>query len=135
MGTRIEHPTLYKEASPAPLMLASRCAECGRVSFPRQSFGCERCGAHGDALAPIEIAASGALASHAFVRKHMGSDIATPYAIGEIRLDAGPVVRCTLIDGLDEAALQTGQAMAGALTHNPKSQADVFELRFAPVNR
>jgi uncharacterized OB-fold protein len=116
-------------------MLASRCTQCSRVSFPRQSFGCEACGAHGEGMAPVEIAASGALVSYAVVRKHMGSDIAAPFAMGEIRLDAGPVIRCTLMDGLDETALRSGQKMAGALTHNPKSQADVFELRFAPVTR
>lgn len=135
MAARIEHPTLYKEGAAGPSLLAARCATCGRVSFPRQSFGCEACGAHGAAMADVEIAARGALLSFAIVRKHMGADIETPFAIGEIRLEDGPVIRCTLADGLEEAALRVGQSMTGVMAHNPKSSADVLELRFTPEGR
>ncbi|HRK63421.1 MAG TPA: OB-fold domain-containing protein [Terricaulis sp.] len=135
MAARIEHPTLYVEGPDGPVLLAARCAACGRASFPRQSFGCEGCGAHGDAMAPVEIAARGALISFAIVRKHMGGDIETPFAIGEVRLNDGPVIRCTLADGLEEAALRTGQKVVGLLAHNAKSSADVLELRFAPEGR
>jgi uncharacterized OB-fold protein len=86
-------------------------------------------------MAPVEIAARGTLISFAMVRKHMGSDIEAPFAIGEVRLDDGPVIRCTLADGLDEAALQCGQKVLGLLAHNAKSGADVLELRLAPEGR
>lgn len=135
MGARIEHPTLYGEGAAGPALYGARCAACGRLSFPRQSFGCEGCGAYGEAMAPVELAARGTLLSFAFVRKHMGADIAAPFAIGEIRLDDGPVVRCTLADALDERALHAGQRVSGVLAHNPKSGADVLELRFAPEGR
>lgn len=135
MSIRIEHPTLYREGTPSPLLLAARCAACSRVSFPRQAYGCEACGARGEALAPVEIAARGTLLSFAAVRKHTGADIAAPFAIGEIRLDDGPVIRCTLDDGIDEAALKSGQTLVGRLAHNPKSSADVLELRFTPEGR
>lgn len=130
MAARIEHPTLYKEGAHSPVLFASRCAACARVSFPRQSFGCEACG--GQELTEVEIAARGVLLSFALVRKHMGADIAAPFAIGEIRLEDGPVIRCTLADGLEEATLRAGAIVAGVLTNNPKSSADVLELRFAP---
>lgn len=132
MAARIEHPTLYKEGAQGPLLLASRCSGCGRVSFPRQSFGCEACGAHGPQMTEIEISARGALMSFAFVRKHMGQDIEAPFGLGEIRLEDGPLIRCTLIDGLDENKLRIGQQLIGVLAHNPKSSADVLELRFTP---
>lgn len=135
MSTRIEHPTLYREGELGPLLLAARCRACSRVSFPRQQLGCEACGAHGEAMAPVEIAARGTLLSFAAVHKHMGADIAAPFAIGEIRLDDGPVIRCTLDDALHEADLRTGQPLIGHLAHNPKSSADVRELRFAPEGR
>lgn len=130
MAARIEHPTLYGPGTAGPVLYGSRCAACGRASFPRQNFGCEACGAHGDAMAPVELAARGALVSFAFVRKHMGSDIEAPFAVGEIRLADGPVIRCTLADDVQEATLRAGQPMAGVLAHNPKSSADVLELRF-----
>ena len=133
MGARIEHPTLYKEAGGVPILFGSRCDTCGRASFPRQSFGCEACG--GVALTPVEMAARGTLISFALVRKHMGADIEAPFALGEIRLDDGPVIRCTLADGLDQAQLCAGRTVTGILAHNPKSSADVLELRFAPEGR
>jgi len=135
LAARIEHPTLYKDGSAGPSLLAARCGACGRVSFPRQNFGCEACGAHGEAMADVEIATRGALISFAVVRKHMGADIEAPFAIGEIRLEAGPVIRCTLADGLEETALRAGAKVTGLLAHNPKSSADVLELRFAPEGR
>lgn len=135
MSIRIEHPTLYKEGEPEPLLFAARCTACSRVSFPRQQFGCEACGAHGEAMAPAEITARGTLLSFAAVRKHIGADIAAPFAIGEVRLDDGPVIRCTLDDGLNESDLRAGQVFVGRLAHNPKSGADVRELRFAPEGR
>jgi len=86
-------------------------------------------------MADAEIPARGALISFAVVRKHMGADIETPFAIGEIRLEDGPVIRCTMAHGLDPAALHAGQTVAGVLAHNPKSGADVLELRFAPEGK
>ena len=132
MGARIEHPTLYREGDPAPVLFATHCTACARVSFPRQAFGCEGCGAHGEAMAPVEIQARGTLLSFAAVRKHMGADIAAPFTIGEIRLDDGPVIRCTLDDGSHETPFHAGQILVGRAAHNPKSSADVLELRFAP---
>lgn len=132
MPARVEHPTLYRDGPDGPVLLAARCIACGRVSFPRQSFGCEACGAHGDAMAPVEIAARGTLIAHAVVRKHSGSDIEAPFAIAEVRLEDGPVIRCTLADGLKESALQAGRRFVGRLAHNPKASAEVFELRLTP---
>ena len=133
MAARLEHPTLYAERGGVPILHGARCEACGRTSFPRQSFGCEACGAV--ALTPVEIAARGTLISFAVVRKHMGADIEAPFAIGEIRLEAGPVIRCTLADGLDPTQWRAGLSVAGVLAHNLKSSADVLELRFAPEAR
>lgn len=135
MAAQMEHPTLYGEGAERPVLYGARCSQCERVNFPRQTAGCESCGAHGAALTPVEIDARGALVSFAFVRKHMGADIAAPFAIGEVRLQGGPVIRCTLAEGLSEGALRTGQTVVGLLAHNPKSKEGVVELRFAPEQR
>jgi uncharacterized OB-fold protein len=135
MAARIEHPTLYGESASDPVLYGCRCRACGRASFPRQSFGCEACGAHGPAMVPVDFIARGALLSFAVVRKHFGGDIAAPFAVGEIALLDGPVIRCTMADGLDDTAFYAGQAVVGVLAHNPTSSADVVELRFAPEGR
>ena len=126
MSGRLEHPSLYQASDGAPLLAGCRCAACGHAGFPYQSFGCEKCGSAD--LAPAQLRARGALVSFAYVHRHAGKDIAAPFAIGEIRLDDGPLIRCTL--SRDARAPSTGQIMVGVLEHNPASEPDVRELRF-----
>ena len=126
MSGRLEHPSLYQASDGAPLLAGCRCAACGYVGFPFQNFGCEKCG--GADLAPAQLRARGVLVSFAHVHRHAGKDIAAPFAIGEIRLDDGPLIRCTLASGAQ--AQFVGQTMVGVLEHNPASEPDVRELRF-----
>ncbi|MGC3959449.1 MAG: OB-fold domain-containing protein [Verrucomicrobiota bacterium] len=126
MSGRLEHPSLYQASDGAPLLAGCRCAACGYVGFPFQNFGCEKCGAAD--LAPTQLRARGTLVSFAQVHRHAGKDIAAPFAIGEIRLDDGPLIRCTLASNAQ--AQRIGQIMVGVLEHNPASEPDVRELRF-----
>lgn len=73
-----------------------RCDACGLVAFPKQDYGCIRCGAHGAALREEQIAAEGTLTSFAVVRNHQSH--AVPFTLGEIQLSAGPVVRALLAE-------------------------------------
>lgn len=132
MSDRLEHPTLY-EASDAgpPVLLGHRCGQCGLAGFPRQSLGCESCGGGGDNLKPITLVARGKLVSFAVVHRHAGKDIAAPFIMGEITLDDGPLIRCTL-SAETPGALMIGQSMIGVLEHNPAADASVRELRFKP---
>ena len=132
MSDRLEHPTLY-EASGAgpPVLLGHRCSQCGLAGFPRQSLGCEGCGAGGDNLKPITLIAHGKLVSFAVVYRHAGKDIAAPFIMGEINLNDGPLIRCTL-SADTPSALTIGQNMIGVLENNPAADASIRELRFKP---
>lgn len=129
MSERLEHPTLYEASEAGPLLLGNRCATCGLAGFPRQQFGCENCGA--ETLSAAMLCARGALVSFATVHRHAGKDIAAPFVMGEVRLDDGPLIRCTLSSAAT-SELRIGQIMVGVLEHNPASDADVRELRFKP---
>ena len=58
------------------------------------------CGAHDSSLEPISLAATGVLHSVATVHLHQGHDIEAPFAIGEIQLDDGPLIRGTMLEPL-----------------------------------
>jgi hypothetical protein len=92
----------------------ARCRACGTTLFPPQDYGCTRCGAHGDDLAPVNIPARGALTSFATVHVHRSHPV--PFTLGEVVLDTGPVVRAELdpalvpVVGLRVAARALGEA-------------------------
>lgn len=131
MSDRLEHPTLYEASELGAVLLGHRCGLCGLAGFPRQSLGCESCGAGGDNLKPATFTARGALVSFATVHRHFGKDVAAPFIMGEIGLEDGPLIRCTL-SAAAPSDLRIGQIMIGALEHNPLAEADVRELRFKP---
>ncbi|WP_417282908.1 Zn-ribbon domain-containing OB-fold protein [Comamonas sp.] len=127
----LAHPSLYGVApGGAPVVFAARCAQCSRIGFPRQSYGCEACGAHGEALSDVDLPATGELISFAEVHRHHGTDIDTPFVMAEIRLDSGLLLRGTLApqhaDGLKIGARLFGTLVAGRLP------GAALELRFAP---
>lgn len=80
------------------LLLGMRCA-CGHVAFPRQRFGCERCG-RVDGIADVELVARGTVATSATVHLQLNTTPAVPFTVGVIRLEDGPVVRAFLDPGL-----------------------------------
>jgi len=72
------------------------CARCGTFAFPAQDYGCVRCGAYGESLEHQEIRTNGTLLTFAVVRTHPSH--AVPFTLGDVQLDAGPVVRAQLAD-------------------------------------
>jgi uncharacterized OB-fold protein len=131
MSDRLEHPTLYEAAGASAVLLGYRCGQCGLAGFPRQCLGCESCGASGADLKPITLPARGVLVSFAVVHRHAGKDIAAPFVMGEIGLEDGPLIRCTL-SADTPSDLRIGQSMVGVLERNPAADAGVLELRFGP---
>ncbi len=110
-----------------------KCSSCGYVAFPRQRYGCERCGAAGDAIEDAELGTSGTLVSFATVHMHQAKTIAAPFVIGEIALDAGPTVRSTMVEPTDEA-MRVGARVTGRLfpaPTAPDAASTKVELRFA----
>src|SRR5262245_4531150 len=90
-------PLFTVDAGEAPSLLGRRCADCGYVFFPPHDFGCEACGALPQRVEALALAGAGVLRSVAVVHRHGGSSILAPFTVGEIALDAGPMVRAVLV--------------------------------------
>jgi uncharacterized OB-fold protein len=140
---QLAHPDLYaarrdtvRESNVA--LFAQRCDACGHVAFPRQPYGCEKCGA--EERSEIELDAAGVLASFATVHLHQSKSIPAPFVIGEIELDGGPTIRITLAEAND-SNLAIGARMKGLLVPAPAKEGSeapltpVSELRFARAER
>ncbi len=124
------HPGLSDPASEPPVLLGTRCGACATVYFPPLGIGCEVCGAGADQLVVTSIAAAGTLHSVATVHLHRSSDIAAPFAVGEIQLDAGPLVRATLLELLDVDAIGTRVTAQWTVVGTADDGSDLVEPRF-----
>lgn len=127
-------PLLYTVPSQAhqpPELLGGRC-RCGYVFFPMQTYGCEKCGATGDALQPATLPAAGTLVASSRVLMHARKDGEPPYVIVSVRLDDGPVVR-TLLDEDTTDLLPVGAPLQGRLMEvgRTESGAPIVDLRFS----
>ena len=136
MSDELSHPDLYRSAPGDSVeLLGMTCSRCGYVAFPRQGYGCEKCGASGDALQDAVLSSAGTLASFATVHMHQAKTIAAPFVVGEIGLDAGPTVRATMVETTDDD-LRIGARVTGRLFPAPTSSdapAKKLELRFSLV--
>ncbi len=133
MSEELSHPDLYQRRGDTVELLGMKCARCGYVAFPRQRYGCEKCGAASAALQDVELSSNGTLASYAMVHMHQAKTIAAPFVIGEVTLDAGPTVRTTMVEA-DDAAMRIGARVAGRLHPAPAAAdapAQKLELRFS----
>ena len=131
----LSHPDLYASRDGATVeLLGMRCAACGYVAFPRQRYGCEKCGATGATLVDVALATGGTLVSYATVHMHQAKNIAAPFVIGEVELDAGPTLRATMVEQND-AGLDVGARVTGRLHPAPAvdGAGAKLELRFARV--
>jgi uncharacterized protein len=100
------HPGLYDPAADTPSLTGSRCDACGRIAFPPITIGCDVCGAPEISLKTVDLETVGRLHSFATIHLHR-SDLETPFTIGEIQLDAGPLIRATMAP--DQADLRIDQ--------------------------
>jgi uncharacterized OB-fold protein len=131
------HRGLYDPARPEPLLAATRCAACGRLFVPPVGLGCPSCGATEDQLLAVEVPARGRLHSVATVHRHRARGLDGPYAIGEIQLDDGPLVRCLL--DVPESEVRIGDRVAarwvvvGTVEEGDRAGEEIVEPRFAPV--
>lgn len=127
-------PTLFTLPQPGgdalPQLLGGRC-RCGHVFFPMQTYGCEKCGARGDALTPAALPARGSLVASARVLLHAAKDRQPPFVVVSVRLDDGPVLR-TLLDQDSQATLPIGAPLRGCLVEVGRSEAGdpLLDLRF-----
>lgn len=131
MTTAVD-PGLYDPSAPEPALRGTRCAQCDTVFFPPLRWGCEVCGGPGDGLTEERLAARGVLRSFAVVHLSMNPEVPAPYTIGEIVLDAGPVIRAlmTASDGQGLVIDQRVRAVWHTRKRDEDAGADVVEPRF-----
>lgn len=134
-------PNTYTEAGTdahpdKPALQGGRCA-CGAVFFPMQTYGCEVCGAYGEALQTHALSGAGTLVSSATVYINMGPpklavpDV--PFVVGEIALEDGPVIRA-ILSRVSEGDLKPGQPMATEFVEIGDDERGHYrDLRFTPV--
>jgi uncharacterized OB-fold protein len=93
----VQSPLFTTEQGKRPALRGRRCTACGYVFFPPHDFGCDACGALPDRVEPMAIEGAGVLRSVVVVHRHGGGSIEVPFTVGEIALDAGPMVRAVLM--------------------------------------
>jgi uncharacterized OB-fold protein len=98
------HPGLYRLGNDFPVLNGSRCERCGQVSFPPMSIGCDVCGAPEALLEPTALEARGVVHSIATVHLHRGEP-AAPFAVAEIQLDSGPLIRAMVASEASDLAI------------------------------
>ncbi|CAG2160142.1 Zn-ribbon domain-containing OB-fold protein [Cupriavidus numazuensis] len=123
-------PALYRaQGTPGepdhPALLGGAC-RCGYTFFPWQTYGCERCGGHGEMLTPLALGGRGTVESSAVVHLHPAADRPTPFTIAAIRLDDGPVVRTLVSQHDGDAPLTPGDRVVAVLVQ----AGDASDLRF-----
>lgn len=74
----------------------SRCPADGEIAVPAERFGCRRCGKEPSELDVSTVEPRGVVEVMVTVHRPIGGH-KPPYFFGEIRLDAGPMLRgvCT----------------------------------------
>ncbi len=130
-SAKAAQPGLYDPADGTPQLIASTCGECGTVSFPAMTVGCEVCGALETQLANTPIAAAGTLHSVATVHLHRAKDIEAPFTMAEVKLDDGPLIRATLLEVVEVEAIGQRVEAQWVETHTDDEGAAIVEPRFA----
>jgi uncharacterized protein len=126
------HPGLYDPDRPEPTLRGTRCDACERVWFPPVVLGCPQCGAVEDQLIATELVAAGRLHSVATVHRHRVKGFDGPFAVGEIQLDDGPLVRATLAVSESEVALDQRVVATWVTQRIDDDGNEVVEPRFGP---
>jgi uncharacterized OB-fold protein len=118
-----------------PAIVAHRCRRCGRQAFPPDPYGCERCGAPGDELEPIELAAVGTIHALATVHRHHHPRPETPFTVATIVIDGdagGEGVTLKAVLAGDEAGARVGARVEGVVVawETDEDDTEIVDLRF-----
>jgi uncharacterized protein len=131
MPTPLLKSALYApNTSGVPVLRGGRCV-CGYTFFPMQTFGCELCGRSGNDLQPVEFSGWGRLVATAAVYVHSDHKRPTPFVIGTVALDDGPVIR-TLLTEAPPANSEQPVRVAATLVPVESSEGNgtALDLRF-----
>ncbi len=104
-------------------LMGCRCENCGMTLFPPQEYGCENCGGSPEKLKSVELKGYGKLMCFATVYKHFSPIIETPFVMGSIQLEEGPVIEA-VIQCKDDSVLSVGTKMKAVLVDSEKDQND-----------
>ena len=143
------YPALYQATQTSSTSylatLHGGVCQCGHHFFPMQTYGCEQCGADGDALTATTLNGHGVLRAAATVHRHRDHralehvrERVAPFVVGVIELSDGPVVRAVLegareqfVSGANVVAtlvdVSTGDVNTG---HGNHVRGPLFDLRF-----
>ena len=113
--------SLPEKEKDLPSLRGRRCEGCGAVLFPPQDYGCERCGGGPDKLRPVEIKGKGTLKSFATVYQHPSPSIKTPFILGSIQFDEGPVIE-TIVACRDDGELSVGKHVHAVLVEGEEDK-------------
>jgi uncharacterized OB-fold protein len=126
------HPGLYRPDRVTPLLNGSRCTRCGQISFPPIPIGCEVCGGTEDQLERAILEPIGVVHSIATVHLHRGEP-AAPFAIAEIQLNSGPLIRATVSDEAQHLEIGDRVSAVWAVTSVNDEGDETVEPRFTGV--
>lgn len=123
-GPAVPAPQAWAETADGVVLLGVDCGSCGAVRFPYQAYGCEVCGASGASLRRVELPPVGRLRDAASVFRHPTRTV--PFTLGEVELDAGPVVLGLLADAEE---WRSGRMVEAASTTSDEQRLPVFSPR------
>ncbi|WP_067650516.1 Zn-ribbon domain-containing OB-fold protein [Nocardia harenae] len=108
-GKRTVDDTLFRETPDGPVLLGTRCDDCGGHTFPAQS-GCPRC--TGSSMTEVPLSPAGTLWSwtvQGFTPKppYRGGSAYEPYGVGYVHLPEQLIVETRLVES-DPARLAIG---------------------------
>lgn len=112
-----------------PALIGGRCT-CGHIFFPMQTYGCEKCGRHGEHLQTIPLSGRGRLHTFAQVHLHARPEPRTPFTVVSIALDDGPIIRALLDPPVDKN-LRCGDIMVAGIMNEERDGRSRPALRFA----
>ncbi|MFC1821775.1 Zn-ribbon domain-containing OB-fold protein [Thermodesulfobacteriota bacterium] len=104
-----------------PSLRGRRCEGCGTVLFPPQDYGCDRCGGAPDQLRPVELKGKGMLKSFATVHQHPSPSVKTPFVIGTVQLDEGPVIEA-MVACKEDRELSVGKNVHAVLIEGERDK-------------
>ncbi len=127
-GQAAPPPQGWVETVNGVALLGVECTSCGAVRVPYQSYGCEVCGATASSLRRVELPAVGRLRDATSVFRHPTRTV--PFMLGEIELEAGPVVLALLSN--DEEEWRSGRVVEATSTTPDERQLPVFSPKKTP---
>ena len=124
--------TIPDDASAPPLLLGTKCLECGEPFYPRRSI-CARC--LSDRVEDIELGPHGTLYTYTYVRVPLfGSRRAAAegYGVGQIDLPEGPRVQAVLSGGPSEFRIGMPMQLELETLRETEQGEEIVMYRFRP---